>query len=291
MNVRIILPERSEDQISNDLRKLTELLDRLGVADGSESGLGGSYGYGADYNSDVFLMHHYCWCEHDDCPWCASCTCPEEAFHYFIDGREVSYEEWDAFLEKEAGPWVPPSVDAAAHEEWSRKAHEANKRRSERHDPVCDFCTKGVGVEFGAEPGKPAPNFWHKPSNVKIWFYKWIGRDMQYNRAVTLDEWNEIFRQCCADVIAAAKSPAAKQVRAEKRQERAEHKAWLKMHDEAGHLCHRCWHGWPRNDGKVDCMRGWKHDSGVVVFPYDADMVTLEEWPTSCEMFVGDRRS
>jgi len=26
--------------------------------------------YGIDYENDVFMMHRYCWCEKEDCPWC-----------------------------------------------------------------------------------------------------------------------------------------------------------------------------------------------------------------------------
>ena len=70
MTVQIILPERSEDSISNDLRYLTETLDRNGLADASGYGLGGEFGYGADFENDTFLLHAYCWCEEGSCRWC-----------------------------------------------------------------------------------------------------------------------------------------------------------------------------------------------------------------------------
>jgi len=26
--------------------------------------------YGTDYENDTFMMHRYCWCEREECPWC-----------------------------------------------------------------------------------------------------------------------------------------------------------------------------------------------------------------------------
>lgn len=31
------------------------------------------------------------------------------------------------------------------------------------------------------ECSKDAPNFWHKPSGLKIWWYKYIGRGMDFH--------------------------------------------------------------------------------------------------------------
>lgn len=33
--------------------------------------LGGEFGYGQDYENEVFKMHPFCWCEKDDCGYCA----------------------------------------------------------------------------------------------------------------------------------------------------------------------------------------------------------------------------
>ena len=58
---------------------------------------------------------------------------------------------------------------------------EFNKRRRVEETPSCDYC-KGTGI-FGdnyGEPGKGAPNFYHKKTGLKIWWYKWIGCDMEF---------------------------------------------------------------------------------------------------------------
>ena len=27
--------------------------------------------YGTDFENETFMMHRFCWCEKDDCPWCS----------------------------------------------------------------------------------------------------------------------------------------------------------------------------------------------------------------------------
>ena len=81
--MKIVLPECSVDKISSDLRYLTEVLDKHG-ADISGGLLGGTYGYGAYFENDIFMMHPFCWCEQDDCPWCMGCTCPDEAVEELV---------------------------------------------------------------------------------------------------------------------------------------------------------------------------------------------------------------
>lgn len=44
----------------------------------------------------------------------------------------------------------------------------------------CDCCLPaGAFAANGAEPKRGAPNFWHKPSGLKVWWYKYIGRGME----------------------------------------------------------------------------------------------------------------
>lgn len=44
---------------------------------------------GAQFENDVFQMRAYCWCGEDTCAYCAPCTCPEDAWRYYLNGREV----------------------------------------------------------------------------------------------------------------------------------------------------------------------------------------------------------
>lgn len=135
------------------------------------------YGYGAHYENNTFAMHPYCWCEEDNCPWCARCTCPEEAFTYTINNQEVTFEE---FLQ----------ADPNAH----RQTHH-------NLELACEVC-KGNN--------SPAPNFWHKPTNTRITWYKYIGRDM----VVDLQgDWNTIIADCFASIGRATPPPAGSPAR------------------------------------------------------------------------------
>lgn len=160
---------------------------------------GWSEKYGVNFENDVFMMHRFCWCDDQDCPWCGGCTCPESAFSYFVDGKKVSYEEWMAFFDRLVG--TSPSGGGEPYEEWKKRAKAANQRRSRKHVPVCEFCLgKGVFATNGAEPGKGAPNFWYKPSGLKVWWYKYIGRDTTLNRPVDQDEVKAMIKACLASL-------------------------------------------------------------------------------------------
>ena len=84
--IEIILPECSDDLISNGLRVITEA---IALNDGTVSGglLGGEFGYGGYVDNDIFMMHPYCWCEKDDCPWCGEEHAPN--FHHKPTGLMI----------------------------------------------------------------------------------------------------------------------------------------------------------------------------------------------------------
>ena len=65
-DVIVVVPEIDNGEVSTRLRQLVELLARSGVelAGGL---LGGEFGYGAEFQNDVFEMHPYFWGE---------CSCP-----------------------------------------------------------------------------------------------------------------------------------------------------------------------------------------------------------------------
>ena len=72
--------------------------------------------YGENIDNDLFMMHRFCWCEEEACPWC-------------------------------------------------------------RED-------------------EPAPHFHYKPTDFKVWWYKYIGRDMKTNRPATRRELADMFCDC-----------------------------------------------------------------------------------------------
>lgn len=70
IEVQVFLPERSDDEISSDLRTLTERIEGV-IGEENGYGLGGRHGYGENFENDTFMMHRYCWCDHEDCGWCS----------------------------------------------------------------------------------------------------------------------------------------------------------------------------------------------------------------------------
>ncbi len=109
-NITIIIPKGATTDVENGLGYLTEFLTNE-VFNGEWQGgglLGGEYGYGVDYENNVFMMHPFCWCYEEDCKWC-----------------------------------------------------------------------------YGGEP-----NFIYKPTNTRIWWYKWIGRGQEQKGKLPKD-WLE----------------------------------------------------------------------------------------------------
>lgn len=118
--------------------------------------------YGIDLNTSVFSMHTYCWCDKDDCPWCGpACEC-----------------EWEPVIEIGLVTGAPyPTTKMVP---------------CERHE-------YGWGCEYGAIPGYSAPNFWHKPTDFKVWWYKWIGRSMETDGPMPTD-WEALLKECLESI-------------------------------------------------------------------------------------------
>jgi hypothetical protein len=203
----IITPETDDDAISEGLRRLT-LAAQKALPDEDEGfGLGGEGGYGVNFENDTFMMHRFCWCEREDCIWCAGCDCPASSYHYSVDGKETDYRGWMDFYMLHVYGMTDAQMEAEGIKPWGlrpksyeRKSKEANSRRSTRHDPVCDYCTgKGIFACEAVIPGKGAPNFWHKSSGTRVIWYKWIGRDNEVHMPEGTD-FEAIIAECIASL-------------------------------------------------------------------------------------------
>lgn len=183
-SIKVIVPWPTDDDLSEALRRLTQGIHFVGAADGSAGGLfGGEYGYGANYENDVFMMHRYCWCEEQSCPWCAGCEC-DGPWKYTISGREVDQREYEAFWKayraipfgaKTARGAKPPSP-------WGVWPRDVNQ--------VCLAPCRVCRGEFGN-----APHFRHKASGAEVRWYKYIGRGMNVKAPPDMN-WSAVFQQC-----------------------------------------------------------------------------------------------
>jgi len=94
--IKLCFPKRASEGLEFDLCYLTEVLVTNKLAEGIHGFLGGEWGYGCDFENDVFFIHHCCqgFCEDiDDKPSCESCkrSC---MFEHKRTGIKVSWYKW-----------------------------------------------------------------------------------------------------------------------------------------------------------------------------------------------------
>ena len=85
--MKMVFPECSDDFISSHLRQLTKLID----PEGMNFGIGGEYGYGANFENDTFSMNRYCWCERDKC---AVCNGTRDLFYHKPSGSKINWYKY-----------------------------------------------------------------------------------------------------------------------------------------------------------------------------------------------------
>lgn len=178
--------------------------------------------YGTDYENDVFLMKRFCWCDREgECPWCTGCGAYEDtceacliASDHRIDcyQQELSRRQKAAglsYMDHEKGEFMfrdgpgdfkrdgeimeqlakersLPHFGMAVHCDCGADK-EGERLRSEGHG--CDY-HHGRGIFARFEPYQhiqdrnyyDPPNFWFKPTDFRLTWYKYIGRDMASNK-------------------------------------------------------------------------------------------------------------
>jgi len=210
----IVLPVGDDDALSEALRLLTRAIDFVGVADGKAGGLfGGEYGYGANYENSVFLMHRFCWCDEESCLWCGGSSCRGDISHD-PHTAECYQSKLHAlkrqFGKKTSDDWyivIDSKQYAAARDRLCATMGLDPLRGSEvhcscgvdkdwkrRYDACeCDW-HRGRGIyRFGNAVA--APNFWHKATGAQVRWYKYIGRGMETTVPQGIG-WAEVFQQC-----------------------------------------------------------------------------------------------
>lgn len=216
--VVIVLPIGDDSDVSNALRGLTQGVDFAGLARGEAGGLfGGEFGYGVNYENDVFMMHRYCGCERDDCLWCGGCGCaaPYKPGRY-LDGAPVAQEEYERWHQTIVKPSPREATNAKyGSTEYNRRAAEFDayiKERDERSGLIWPSIVHHCGHQmFLDQPNEiwsvyrprpyaeTAPHFWHKPTGARVWWYKYIGRSQILHMPSGVD-WLTIFRECHASI-------------------------------------------------------------------------------------------
>jgi hypothetical protein len=229
--MEIFVPRAEGDALSVSLRLLTQQLVARGHGE-SEAGLGGQFGYGVKFENDVFMMHPFCWCERGDCFWCGGrCGCGEPyVISHHLDGKRVSdseYNAWLATIEKPL-PWEATKAKHGTPEyrthqrAFDRYIKERDSRSGSVWPAVVHTCghgmfysrTKEIVALYSPQPyPHSAPHFWHKASGLRVWWYKYIGRD---NIVSIADErpLRDILEECLRSIGAESLDQAAKEYEA-----------------------------------------------------------------------------
>jgi len=158
--------------------------------------------YGATFESDIFLIHPFCWCEKESCLWCCGCKCPNNV-EYYLDGKQI--EDWWEANEAILGPWKLNKDDEETAE-FNRRIEERDRRLIKIYSEVIHTCSP-LGLMENRKrgntwmPPQTAPNFWYKLTGFKVWWYKWIGRDMEINRPILLKGCQDMYTKCINSFI------------------------------------------------------------------------------------------
>jgi hypothetical protein len=183
--VSVNVPTPSKDSVSDMLRRLTREIHERGLAEKNEGCFGGEYGYGCDYENDVFLMHPYCWCDEKGCPWCAWCSGSgrdephrEDCYSTRLAAIRKRHGDRSIFTNVAYGKErTALCVEMGLDPERGSEVHCTCDREERVSACDCDFHQGRGDFRFGK--GVENPNFWHKPTGVRVRWYKYIGRCME----------------------------------------------------------------------------------------------------------------
>ena len=100
MEIHVVIPKGAETDIELGLVTLTAAIAAKTGGSGGY-GLGGENGYGENYETDIFAMHRYCWCDRDDCGWCNGEDLPN--FTFKPTGAKIWWYKWIGRSQKQEG--------------------------------------------------------------------------------------------------------------------------------------------------------------------------------------------
>jgi len=232
IKIKIICPPIASTDIELDLVNLTEYLVKNGKAEWVGGILGGEFGYGCHFKNKVFEMRPYYWGE-CDCGW-------EEFFNENDFKEKHSKRCYQSLVDKELikNGWKKNKwnyLEAPKKLSWDQATRIKNKIRKKyckqfglefpngsaihcscgRDNRWRDWFIKKVKEFRGnickidesnlPNPHKDTcslvlPNFKHYKSGLEIRWYKWIGRNMGYNKQISKKEWIKIFKECIKSI-------------------------------------------------------------------------------------------
>lgn len=193
--LQIILPPRDEDFLSEGLRMLTKAIcDAHPELEGGY-GLGGEYGYGENFENDVFVMRRFYWgdcdCGYDqrEYEWAKSNKHADDCYQAELRRRRIATGMWETKAD-DMFEWWKVDANYAERERLESAIFDdlCNKHNLDRKFGAAVHCTCDHEPKWQAFCATPEgghyptcsvvlPNFRHKASGFEVRWYKWIGRD------------------------------------------------------------------------------------------------------------------
>lgn len=182
-------------RIANRLREITQAVCETTGQPDSLGLLGGAYGYGADFENDTFSIMPFYW---DDC------TCGwEERYDEWHDANPHAEDCYQSELRRR-GYWNYPKWDdfnpgLPSHDETT--VYQLAREWELPEQGCAIHCTCGLNdrsIEWQRNNLHPIecpvvrPNFHYKPTGTMIWWYKYIGRGMDWNGIEPTYGWENV---------------------------------------------------------------------------------------------------
>ena len=211
LEIQFVLPACSDEPLDEMLRLITKAIDDRDRERTAHGFLGGMYGYGADWNSDVFEMRPYYWGDCDcgfdqlEDAWCASHKHSEECYQselerelvaaggikktYWVDRpKRYSYDQWRAVEDRVYDTLCTKhgkdrNFGAAVHCTCSYEREWEAFAKANGHKPTCT---------------PELPNFLHRESGLEVRWYKYIGRGMETKNLPA--NLTQVFNDCLRDI-------------------------------------------------------------------------------------------
>ncbi len=220
MEIEIITPEVADEGnvIDVGLVAITRAISEIDEDKVSHGILGGTYGYGAHWDNDVFTMRPFYW---GDC----DCGSDEREAAWDADPRNRHAADcYQRELQKRKKAAGLSYIDCDEHKfidvDSDLDYDEMERRREAIYRVVCEkynldpevgaavHCTcdyRRRWEEYIAVNGhRPTcslelPNFLHKRTGLEVRWYKWIGRGMEVKNADGVD-LQAVFAECLASL-------------------------------------------------------------------------------------------
>jgi len=213
--IKIIKKTKASTNIDLDLVNLTEYITQKKFKGEWQGGglLGGEYGYGVDYKNKVFSMKPYYWGE-CDCGWDEFYDKKEFTEKHSKDCFQTKLGKFENNLKKKGvdfmgKKWVDTvnkwAIENGHKSGWGGCAVYCDCGRDKKFEKWINELIKKFKGKSSKETHKDTcslvlSNFKHYKSGLEIRWYKWIGRDMEYNKKISNKEWKKIYNECIKSI-------------------------------------------------------------------------------------------